>query len=705
MVENSLIDFDVINAKNVKINEISEKLKSEFVGIDEQIDSIMSNIRSWYTFPELQSSPLIINLWGLTGVGKTSLVRAIAKYLDVERDMAYFNFADIGEQTSYEIEQDIEEKLSNNKPNRLFIYDEFQYASTLDSHGGEKDNKSGLKPFWELLDTGVLHKRFNYWKIEKLTKCKTYLEKIDALTPIVIENGAWVNIVDCLSPFKDIELARFAYFISMPSKIDLDGHVKYSAKYHSYSNYIESPVSENGPFGFPLKSDMIDEIIELAMMCGVMKIDEVDIYNRIYTMSYSELHSLIENVISAASKGYDLNFSESVMFVLGNLDEAYSMSFDVDPDMSPDQFHAVTKKINIVDVKKALQKRFRNEQIARLGNIHIIYPSFSSKSFKAIIDMELGKFAEQIKTLSGFEVTYDKSMKELIYNESVFPTHGTRPIFSTIHEMVKTKLPVIISNIFSDGLDGVRSINYGSSRGKTVVSLYDAENNLIKKYSYQENLRVDTLRDSTKDEEQALTAVHESGHFIVYAKLYGKLPEKVCSKTVSNETGGFLMEECDTKKTFMTSDDILNKIKVLLGGYAAERLIFEPGRVSSGASSDLKRATVLASKYVREFGMDGLVYVTTYCRDSMSTDGGNVLNEDDQTYINEKIRAVVNKCFDEAYKILNTRQWNKMLKKSAKYLADSSTMPKAKMAELFDEVKGDANIDGGSYYRDIVSRF
>ena len=110
----------------------------------------------------------------------------------------------------------------------------------------------------------------------------------------------------------------------------------------------------------------------------------------------TELFNFIERVFHNAKRGYDINFSDSVVLVLGNLDESYDMAFNVNPDMSPDQFHKITKKLNIVDIKKGLQQRFRNEQIARLGNIHVIYPSFSSESFRKIIELNLNSFAKDV---------------------------------------------------------------------------------------------------------------------------------------------------------------------------------------------------------------------------------------------------------------------------------------------------------------------
>ena len=85
-----------LEKKEKLIDNAAKTLKNEFIGIDEQIDGIMNNLRTWFLFPELQSRPLVISLWGLTGVGKTSVVKRIAQLLDIERDLVYFNFAEIG---------------------------------------------------------------------------------------------------------------------------------------------------------------------------------------------------------------------------------------------------------------------------------------------------------------------------------------------------------------------------------------------------------------------------------------------------------------------------------------------------------------------------------------------------------------------------------------------------------------------------------
>ena len=140
----------------------------------------MDNVRTWYLYPKLQTRPLVVSIWGLSGTGKTCVVKRISELLNIEKDYVYWNFASISESSSWQIENQIEEELSNEASNRMFVYDEFQYAATINPNNGEeRDNKSGLKPFWELLDSGLLHKRSDFWSVRTPFKILDYMLKIN----------------------------------------------------------------------------------------------------------------------------------------------------------------------------------------------------------------------------------------------------------------------------------------------------------------------------------------------------------------------------------------------------------------------------------------------------------------------------------------------------------------------------------------------
>lgn len=72
-----------VEKKRKELFDMSEKLKKEFVGIDNVIDRTVKIMEPWMIIPDAQNRPTIGCLWGMTGTGKTSMVRKIAEILDI----------------------------------------------------------------------------------------------------------------------------------------------------------------------------------------------------------------------------------------------------------------------------------------------------------------------------------------------------------------------------------------------------------------------------------------------------------------------------------------------------------------------------------------------------------------------------------------------------------------------------------------------
>ena len=70
-----------IALRSERLQQISCELKAELFGIDPIIDRVIETVRAWYVLPELVQRPDIVCLWGLTGTGKTQLVRLLATKL------------------------------------------------------------------------------------------------------------------------------------------------------------------------------------------------------------------------------------------------------------------------------------------------------------------------------------------------------------------------------------------------------------------------------------------------------------------------------------------------------------------------------------------------------------------------------------------------------------------------------------------------
>ena len=107
--------------------------------------------------------------------------------------------------------------------------------------------------------------------------------------------------------------------------------------------------------------------------------------------------------------------------------------------------------------------------------------------------------------------------------------------------------------------------------------------------------------------ERRRVAYHEMGHALVAASLSGVDPVHKVS-IIPRGVGalGYTMQRPTEDRFLLTSEDLKHRIAVLMGGRAAERLVFD-GDISTGAADDLQHATEIAMEMVTRFGMDPLI--------------------------------------------------------------------------------------------------
>ncbi len=111
-------------------------------------------------------------------------------------------------------------------------------------------------------------------------------------------------------------------------------------------------------------------------------------------------------------------------------------------------------------------------------------------------------------------------------------------------------------------------------------------------------------RHIQSEEDKRMTAYHEAGHAIVAKRLPGMDSVHRISIVSRGLALGFTEINPDVDKSHQTQKDLLNRITALLGGRAAEELIFKDR--TAGAGSDLERASSIAYKMVSELGMSNL---------------------------------------------------------------------------------------------------
>ncbi len=153
------IDRQRLAERQARLDSARAGLKAYFVGIDRMIDELCDSIAVWYLMPEVLSRPVIVNLWGMTGVGKTDLVRRLVSILDIQEHFVEIEMSN-GDTTTWH--SSVASRLSDSgalsgEPT-LLLFDEIQRFNTLNPDGSPVTNTK-FSDFWELLSDGRLSRR------------------------------------------------------------------------------------------------------------------------------------------------------------------------------------------------------------------------------------------------------------------------------------------------------------------------------------------------------------------------------------------------------------------------------------------------------------------------------------------------------------------------------------------------------------------
>lgn len=159
-------------------------------------------------------------------------------------------------------------------------------------------------------------------------------------------------------------------------------------------------------------------------------------------------------------------------------------------------------------------------------------------------------------------------------------------------------------------------------------------------------------------EEKRTVAYHESGHTLVAALLPNTDPvHKVSIIPRGSAALGYTLQLPTEDKYLTTESEILDMLCVLLGGRAAESLVFE--EISTGAHNDLEKVTRLARDYVCKFGMSKKLGPQTFGRQSGNIFLGHDLvqekeySENTAILIDEEVSKIVKNSYEKAYRLLS----------------------------------------------------
>jgi len=528
-----------------KINELNAYLKSRFFGIDRVIDEICDKIQSWYYAPEAMVRPQIINLWGMTGTGKSSICRDISEFL--AKDLIQIDLGEyVGESTKNLGHNFFDKYFECSGKPVIILIDEFHIARTKDSDGEELDRKS-IRSLWHLLSDGMLYIDDQYYT----------------------DSWDWVSyqIEDSIDEYN--QAVDFVSRHKRPkgyNKLEVQRSQKNLRQSHRF---------------FPRHFVSI-----VARALGISSKELIRNLDRNYLRECAHLLEKLENIAIQPK----LDFTKSLIFVSGNLDSLYTGAKNFDPDVDLEILEKKAEDITVSDIKKELTGRFRLEQIGRLGNNHIIYPVLSCDAYHKIIEKDLKRIQVFYFKTHKLNLIFKDSVIDIVYKEGVFPNQGARSVLSTIGTLVESAL----ANFFLHyKTKKISSPNIEISfKNKNFIFESGGERILVPIV-----LKIDELRKPVINQRSIITAVHEAGHVVTCILNVGVVPKRasIFTAATSGVSGivEFLMSE--SNKTYTeTFATYKNYIACMVAGLVAEKFIYGPENAGCGADSDLEKATSLA---------------------------------------------------------------------------------------------------------------
>ena len=189
------------------------------------------------------------------------------------------------------------------------------------------------------------------------------------------------------------------------------------------------------------------------------------------------------------------------------------------------------------------------------------------------------------------------------------------------------------------------------------------------------------------EKEKRITAYHEAGHAI----LFHVLPDMDPVYTVSiiptgASAAGYTMPLPESDDMFRTKGMMLQDIEVSLGGRIAEELIFDD--ITTGASSDIKKATAVARDMVMKYGMSEKLGTINYNNDDDEVFLGNDLaktrgyGENVAGTIDAEVKRIIDECYEKATEII--KEHEDVLHKCAELLLEKEKIGREEFEALFE---------------------
>jgi cell division protease FtsH len=192
-----------------------------------------------------------------------------------------------------------------------------------------------------------------------------------------------------------------------------------------------------------------------------------------------------------------------------------------------------------------------------------------------------------------------------------------------------------------------------------------------------------------EDAEKTMTAYHEGGHALVAAALQNSDPVHKVTILPRGRALGYTMVLPDKEKYSTTRNEMLDQLAYMLGGRAAEELVFHDP--TTGASNDIEKATALARAMVTQYGMTERLGAIRFGQEQgevfLGRDMGHIRDYSESVagVIDDEVRSLIDTAHMEAYEILVENR--DVLDRLVLALLEKETLDKEEVADLFSGIR------------------
>ena len=176
------------------------------------------------------------------------------------------------------------------------------------------------------------------------------------------------------------------------------------------------------------------------------------------------------------------------------------------------------------------------------------------------------------------------------------------------------------------------------------------------------------------DTEKRLVAYHEVGHALIAAlQKHSKPVSKITIVPHTSGALGYTMQMPEEEKYLQTSQELMTELRILVGGRAAEEVVF--ATKTTGASNDIQRATALARSMIAQFGMNeelGLMAPATVQNQYLDAQTYLDCSQETAAMVDKEVKKLLQSCYQDAKNILTENR--ELLDEVALFLLNKETI-------------------------------